>query len=61
MQWIIFKYAIAAGMVRWISELARCSDKLGRLTPFPPWVTALTFILIFIENQTSAEIANHTW
>lgn len=51
MQWVIFKYAIAAGMVRWISELARCSDKLGRITATPPLVTALTFILLFMENH----------
>ena len=31
MQWIIFKYAITAGLVVLISEIAKRSDKLGGL------------------------------
>jgi uncharacterized membrane protein (GlpM family) len=61
MQWIIFKYAITAGMVVLISEVAKRSDKLGGLIAALPLVTVLTLIWLFMENQSSEKIANHAW
>ena len=61
MHWIIFKYAITAGMVVLISEIAKRSDKLGGLIAALPLVTVLTLIWLFIENQSSEKIANHAW
>lgn len=61
MQWIIFKYAITAGMVVLISEAAKRSDKLGGLIAALPLVTVLTLIWLFIENQSSEKISNHAW
>jgi uncharacterized membrane protein (GlpM family) len=59
--WIIFKYAITAGMVVLISEVAKRSDKLGGLIAALPMVTVLTLIWLFMENQSSEKIANHAW
>jgi uncharacterized membrane protein (GlpM family) len=61
MQWIIFKYAITAGMVVLISEIAKRSDELGGLIAALPLVTVLTLIWLFLENQSSEKIANHAW
>ena len=61
MHWIIFKYAITAGMVVLISEIAKRSDKLGGLIAALPLVTVLTLIWLFVENQSSEKIANHAW
>jgi uncharacterized membrane protein (GlpM family) len=61
MQWIIFKYAITAGMVVLISEMAKRSDKLGGLIAALPLVTVLTLVWLFVENQSTEKIANHAW
>ncbi len=61
MQWIIFKYAITAGMVVLISEIAKRSDKLGGLVAALPLVTLLTLTWLFIEHQPAEKIANHAW
>lgn len=61
MNWMIFKYAITAGMVVLISEIAKRSDKLGGLIAALPLVTLLTLIWLFIENQSTEKIANHAW
>jgi uncharacterized membrane protein (GlpM family) len=61
MSWIIFKYAITAGLVVLISEAAKRSDKLGGLIAALPLVTVLTLIWLFMENQSNEKIANHAW
>ena len=61
MPWIIFKYAITAGLVVLISEVAKRSDKLGGLIAALPLVTVLTLIWLFMENQSTEKIANHAW
>jgi uncharacterized membrane protein (GlpM family) len=58
---IIFKYAITAGLVVFISEVAKRSDKLGGLIAALPLVTVLTLIWLFMENQSTEKIANHAW
>lgn len=61
MSWILFKYAITAGLVVLISEVAKRSDKLGGLIAALPLVTVLTLIWLYSENQSSEKIANHAW
>ena len=61
MPWIFFKYAISAGLVVLISEVAKRSDKLGGLIAALPLVTVLTLIWLYSENQSSEKIANHAW
>lgn len=61
MSWIIFKYAITAGLVVLISEVAKRSDQLGALIAALPMVTVLTLIWLNLENQPAEKIANHAW
>lgn len=61
MPWIILKYAITAGMIVLISEVAKRSDKLGGLISALPLVTILTLIWLYSENQSTDKIANHAW
>tara|TARA_R110001599_G_scaffold353676_1_gene595217 strand:- start:278605 stop:278955 length:351 start_codon:yes stop_codon:yes gene_type:complete len=61
MTWIITKYLITAGLVVFISEVAKRSDKLGGLIAALPLVTVLTLIWLYVEKQPDAKIANHAW
>lgn len=61
MVWIVTKYLITAGMVVFISEVAKRSDKLGGFVAALPLVTLLTLIWLYVENQTEAKIANHAY
>lgn len=61
MGWIISKYAITAGLVVLISELAKRSDRLGGLVAALPLVTVLTLVWLYLEQQPTARIANHAW
>lgn len=55
------KYLITAAVVVLISEIAKRSDKLGGLIAALPLVTLLTLIWLYVDNQSSEKIANHTW
>jgi uncharacterized membrane protein (GlpM family) len=61
MNWIIFKYLITAGVVVLISEVAKRSDRLGGLIAALPLVTVLALIWLYVENQSSEKISNHTY
>lgn len=61
MTWIIFKYAITAGLIVLISEVAKRSDKLGALIAALPMVTILAMIWMYVEKQPDMKIANHAW
>lgn len=61
MTWIIFKYAITAGLIVLISEVAKRSDKLGALIAALPMVTILAMIWLYVEKQPDEKIANHAW
>jgi hypothetical protein len=61
MTWIILKYAITAGLIVLISEVAKRSDKLGALIAALPMVTILAMIWMYVEKQPDAKIANHAW
>lgn len=61
MGYLIFKYAVTAGLVVMISELAKRSDKIGALIASLPLVTVLTLIWLHVENQPVAKVGNHAW
>ncbi|MBU3586905.1 DUF3147 family protein [Polynucleobacter sp. 31A-FELB] len=61
MTWIITKYLLTAGMVVFISEVAKRSDKLGGFIAALPLMTLLTLTWLYIENQTEEKIANHAY
>jgi hypothetical protein len=61
MAWIITKYLITAGMVVFISEVAKRSDRLGGFIAALPLMTLLTLVWLYVENQTEEKIANHAY
>jgi hypothetical protein len=61
MAWIITKYLITAGLVVFISEIAKRSDKLGGFIAALPLITLLTLIWLYIEKQSDEKIANHAY
>ena len=58
---MITKYLLTAGMVVFISEVAKRSDKLGGLIAALPLITLLSLTWLFIENQSEEKIANHAY
>ena len=61
MAWIITKYLLTAGMVVFISEVAKRSDRLGGFIAALPLMTLLTLMWLFVENQPEEKIANHAY
>ena len=61
MTWIITKYLITAGLVVFISEVAKRSDRLGGFIAALPLMTLLTLVWLYIENQPEEKIANHAY
>jgi len=61
MAWIITKYLLTSGLVVFISEVSKRSDKLGGLIAALPLVTFLTLTWLYIENQSEEKIANHAY
>lgn len=61
MLWIITKYALTAGIVVLISEVAKRSDKVGALIAALPTVTILALIWMYIEGQGQEKLANHAY
>ena len=61
MAWIITKYLLTAGMVVFISEVAKRSDRLGSFIAALPLMTLLTLTWLYIENQPEEKIANHDY
>ncbi len=61
MTWIITKYLLTAGMVVFISEVAKRSDKMGGFIAALPLMTLLTLTWLFIENQSEEKIASHAY
>jgi uncharacterized membrane protein (GlpM family) len=61
MTWIITKYLLTAGMVVFISEVAKRSDKLGGFIAALPLMTLLTLMWLYVENQPEEKIANHAY
>lgn len=61
MLWLLTKYAVSAGMIVLISELAKRSDRVGGFVAALPLVTLLTLIWLQLEKQPQEKIANHAW
>ena len=61
MTWIITKYLLTAGMVVFISEMAKRSDRLGGFIAALPLMTLLTLVWLYVENQPEEKIANHAY
>ena len=58
---IITKYLLTAGMVVFISEVAKRSDRLGGFIAALPLMTLLTLVWLYVENQPEEKIANHAY
>ena len=61
MLWITIKYAVTAGVVVLVTEIAKRSDRLGGLIAALPLVTVLALIWLHLENQSVEKVANHAW
>lgn len=61
MLWIITKYFVTAGVVVFVSEVAKRSDRLGGLLGALPLVTILALIWLHLEQQSTEKVANHAW
>jgi hypothetical protein len=61
MHWMIIKYAVTAGVVVVVSEIAKRSDRLGGLIAALPLVTILALIWLQIETKSVEKVANHAW
>ncbi len=61
MAWIIIKYLLTAGMVVFISEVAKRSDRLGGFIAALPLMTLLTLTWLYVESQPEEKIANHAY
>lgn len=61
MTWIITKYLITAGMVVFISEIAKRSDRLGGFIAALPLMTLLTLVWLYVESQPEEKIVNHAY
>ena len=57
MLWLLIKYAITAGMVVFISEVAKRSDRLGGLVAALPLVTVLVLVWMKLEGQSQQKIS----
>ncbi|MCE7526351.1 DUF3147 family protein [Polynucleobacter sp. IMCC 30228] len=60
-EWIITKYLLTAGMIVFISEAAKRSDRLGGFIAALPLMTLLTLVWLYVENQPEEKIANHAY
>lgn len=61
MSFLLLKYAITAGIIVLVSEVAKHADRLGALIASLPFVTILVMIWLHVENQPTETIANHAF
>jgi len=61
MTWVVIKYLLTAGVVVFISEVAKRSDRLGGFIAAMPLMTLLTLVWLYVENQPEEKIANHAY
>ncbi|NDJ55583.1 DUF3147 family protein [Enterobacteriaceae bacterium 4M9] len=61
MLWLVIKYAVTAGIVVLISEVAKRSDRLGGLIAALPLVTVMVLVWMKAEGLSQQKIANHAW
>ena len=61
MLFLVTKYATTAAVVVLVSEIAKCSDKLGAFIAALPMVTILVLIWLQLESGSETKLANHAW
>ncbi len=61
MSFLILKYALTAGIIVLVSEVAKRADRLGALIAALPFVTILAMIWLHVERQGMEKIANHAF
>ena len=57
--WLLAKYALTAGLVVLVSEVAKRSGRLGALLTALPLVTILVLVWMHLERSTPATIADY--
>ena len=57
--WLLAKYALTAGLVVLVSEIAKRSGRLGALLTALPLVTILVLVWMHLERNTPATIADY--
>ena len=57
--WLVTKYAVTAGLVVLVSEVAKRSGKLGALLTALPLVTILALIWMYFEHVPTARVADY--
>lgn len=61
MLWLLTKFAVSAGLIVLVSEVAKRSDKAGALIASLPLVTLLALVWLHVEGQPQEKVANHAW
>ena len=61
MSMLVIKFAVTAGVIVLVSEVAKRSDKLGALISSLPFVTIMVMIWLHVERQGSQKVANHAY
>lgn len=61
MLYLVLKYLITAAVVVAVSEFAKANDKLGGLVAALPLVTVLSLVWLYLEQQSTAKLANHAY
>jgi hypothetical protein len=61
MLFIIIKYLITAGIIVFVSEIAKTSDKIWALVISLPLMTIMTLIWIYIEGGGIIKTSNHAY
>lgn len=61
MVYLVFKYAVTAALVVFISEVAKRNDRLGSLIASLPFITILTLIWLQFESASTEKISNHAY
>ncbi len=58
---LVVKYAVTAGVVVVVSEVAKRSDRWGALIAALPLVTVLVLVWMGVEGQSREKLANHAY
>jgi hypothetical protein len=57
--WLMAKYAVTAGLVVLVSEVAKRSGRIGALLTALPLVTILVLVWMHVEGSAPAKIADY--
>lgn len=59
MSWLIVKYLLTAGLIVFISEIAKRSEKIGGLITALPLVTFTVLVWLYMEDQPAEKMGNY--